>query len=412
MLRLTGRLGPLREREFRLFFVGHSISVVGDGMAPLALAFAILGLTGSVSSLGFVFAARTVTMVAFLLIGGVIADRASRRTVMLVADVVRFGSQGATAALLIGGHAQIWQLVVLQAVNGCATGFFFPAVTGLTPLVVSEARLQQANALRGLAMSGGEIVGPLIAGALVATAGAGWALAGDAATFGVSAVFLAQLRRPAQEALVSRPFVRDLLEGWNEFRSRTWLWAGVGAAGLGNMAFAAFIVLGAVISKQSLGGATAWASILAAFNAGSVVGGLAALRLRPRRPFFAAFVAYLTFPAATILLALRVDAWEIAMGAFVTGFGLLFGNALWETTLQEQVPPAVLSRVTAYDWFGSLAFQPLGYVLVGPVAAALGASGTLWAGATLMLVVTAAVLTLPSVRQIEARAPAPEAVPP
>lgn len=398
-------LGPLRERDFRLFFTGHSVSLLGDGMAPLALAFAVLGLTGSVSDLGFVLAARTVATVAALLVGGVVADRVSRRSVLLASDVVRFTSQGAVAALLITGHAQVWHLIVLQAVFGAASGFFFPALTGLLPSIVSEPRLQDANALRGLAASGGEIVGPLVAGTLVATVGSGWALAADAATFGVSVVFLARVRAPAHAASVPQSFVRDLLDGWSEFRSRTWLWSGVLAAGVGNMAFAGFIVLGPAISKESLGGPGAWALILAAFNVGALVGGLTAIKLRPQRPFFAALLAYLAIPVPFVLLALHLPAPAVAAGAFASGVGLLLGNTLWETTLQRQIPRAALSRVTAYDWFGSLAFQPIGFALVGPLSAAFGASGTLWLAAALMLAVTCAVLSLPSVRGLRSNPP-------
>jgi MFS family permease len=397
------RFGALRERQYRLYFIGQSVSLLGDGMAPLALSFAVLDLTGSVSDLGFVMAARTVAMVACLLFGGVAADRVTPRKVMLGADLARFLSQSMVAALLISGHAQVWHLVVLQTVNGGASGFFFPAITGLTPMIVSEPRLQQANALRGIASGIGEILGPPISGALVATVGSGWAIGADAGTFGFSLLFLAQLRPAAREAIPPQSFLRDLHDGWREFRSRDWLVAGVAAAGIGNMCFAAFVVLGAAISKADLGGAGAWALILSAFSVGNLLGGIIALRIRPRRPFFAAFVAYMPFAIPVVLLALRVPAAAIAAGACFAGLGLLLGNALWETTLQQQVSPGVLSRVVAYDWFGSLAFQPLGFAIVGPVAEGIGKSPTLWLSAAAMLTVTTWALLLPSVRSIEAR---------
>src|SRR6266511_1967027 len=225
------KLGALQERQFRLFFIGQSTSLLGDGMVPVALAFVVLDLTGSVSDLGFVLAARAVPMIVFLLVGGVFADRLSRRAVMIGADLIRFGSQGLVAVLLLSGTAQLWHLLVLVALGGAATAFFNPALTGLTPMIVSEERLQQANVLRGIAMGAGGIAGPAVSGALVATVGAGWALAADAATFPVSAVFLAQLSLPPHERLPARPFVRDLLEGWNAVRSRTWLWMGLVVAG-------------------------------------------------------------------------------------------------------------------------------------------------------------------------------------
>jgi MFS family permease len=371
-------------------------------MAPLALSFAVLDLTGSVSDVGFVFAARTGLLVASLLIGGVVADRFSRRSVMLASDLIRFGSQGAMAALLIGGQAEIWHLLALQAINGGASGFFFPAVTGLTPLVVSPAHLQQANALRNLAASGGEVAGPAIAGVLVATVGSGWALAADAATFAISAAFLAAVTLPDRERLAAQPFLRDLLEGWHEFRSRTWLWSGVLSAGLGNMVFTAFTVLGAVISKESLGGPGAWALILSTFSIGAFAGGLAALKVRPRRPFFVANLAYLPLGLPCALLAFELPAEVVAAGALVAGAGVIFGNTLWETTLQQHVPPAALSRVTSYDWLGSLAFQPLGFALVGAFSGSIGLESTLWIAAAALLALPLIILSLPSVRQVEA----------
>jgi predicted MFS family arabinose efflux permease len=322
---------------------------------------------------------------------------------MVGADLIRFGSQGLTAALLISGHARLWELLVLQAVNGAGTAFFNPSLTGLTPMIVSAGRLQQANALRGISMSAGGVVGPALAGVLVATVGAGWALAVDAASFGVSAAFLAQLRLPPHVRLPPQRFVHDLREGWREFSSRTWLWVGVIVAGIANMMAAAFFVLGAAISRESLGGAGAWALILASFGVGSFVGGLFALRLRPRRPFFASFVGYLPFGVPSVMLALRLPAQAIAASALVAGAGLMIGNALWETTLQQHVPAAALSRVTAYDWFGSVAGQPLGNALVGPVAAAVGASATLWIAATAISVSNVIALSLPSIRAVTAR---------
>jgi hypothetical protein len=405
-MRLRGNLGALEERDFRLFFVGQSASLVGDGMVGVALAFGVLDLTGSVSDLGYVFAARTIPLVAFLLAGGVFADRLSRRAVMVAADLFRFGSQGVTAALLISGHARLWELLVLQAVNGAGTAFFNPSLTGLTPMIVSGVRLQQANVLRGISMSAGGIVGPALAGVLVATVGSGWALAVDAVSFGVSAAFLAQLKLPPHVRLPPQRFVHDLREGWREFSSRTWLWVGVAVAGIANMMAAAFFVLGAAISRASLGGAGAWALILASFSGGSFAGGLVALRLRPRRPFFASFVGFLPFGLPSAMLALRLPAPAIAAAALVAGAGLMIGNALWETTLQQHVPPAALSRVTAYDWFGSVAGQPLGNAVVGPAAAAIGAGATLWVAAAAITVSNVIALSLPSIRAVPA-GPAP-----
>ena len=288
-------------------------------MVGAALSFAVLDLTGSVSDLGYVFTARSLPLVAFLLVGGVFADRLSRRTVMIGADLVRLGSQGLTATLLIAGHAQVWELAALQAVVGLASAFFYPAVTGLTPMLVGPEHLQQANVLRGISQAAGGIAGPAIAAALVATVGSGWALAVDAASFGVSAAALAALRLPPHAHLAAQRFFGDLRDGWSEFRSHTWLWAGVIAAGLGNMLWAPFSVLGPAIAKSSLGGPSAWALITGCSGAGAFIGGLVALRLRPRRPFRTAFVAYLPFGSPLALLAVRAPAPVVAVAALAGG---------------------------------------------------------------------------------------------
>src|SRR5215211_5509172 len=193
MAAASPRLAVLRRRDFRLLLFGQSISVFGDRMVVVALAFAVLEVGGSASEVGLVLAAGVVPMVGCVLIGGVVADRTSRRAVMVAADLVRVASQGAMAALLIAGSAELWMLAVLAAVTGSATGFFNPASTGLMPEVVPPDELQPANALRSTGFSLGEILGPLAAGLIVAAAGAGWAIAADSATFAVSAVLLATL---------------------------------------------------------------------------------------------------------------------------------------------------------------------------------------------------------------------------
>jgi predicted MFS family arabinose efflux permease len=344
-----------------------------------------------------------VPLVAFLLVGGVFADRLPRRVVMLVADVVRFGAQGAVALLVLTHSAHVWELVVLQAISGTATAFFNPASTGLTPLTVSPERLQQANALRGTAMALSGIVGSALSGVLVVTIGPGWALAIDSITFAVSAFFLSQLRLPAQVTLPPQTFLRDLRDGWHEVASRTWVWAIVLGAAVGNMMVSIFVVLGAVISKESLGGPGAWAVIVTALGIGSLLGSIVALRLHVRRPLFlgSALVGLFALPMA--LLALHAPVAVIAGAALLGGAGNLIFNALWETTLQQHIPQAALSRVSAYDWFGSLAFQPLGLVIAGPAAAAIGSSETLWIAAGIFLVETVAILAIPGVRRLEAR---------
>jgi predicted MFS family arabinose efflux permease len=320
---------------------------------------------------------------------------------MLVADVARMGSQGAVAVLILTHTAHVWELVILQAIAGIASAFFNPASTGLTPMTVSPERLQQANALRGLSMASTGIVGTAIGGVMVTLVGSGWALAADAASYGVSAYFLAQLRLPAHVTLPPQSFLSDLREGWREFSSRTWVWVIVLSASIGNMMTSIFAVLGVVIAKNSLGGPLAWTVILAALGAGSFLGGVVALRIHVRRPLFfgSSLVGFLALPMA--LLALRVPALVVAAGALLAGAGNMIFNSLWETALQRHVPPAALSRVSAYDWFGSMAFAPIGLAIAGPVAAAIGTSTTLWIATAGSLAVAVLAVATPSVRRLE-----------
>jgi predicted MFS family arabinose efflux permease len=404
----AGRFGVLEERDFRFVFLAGAVSQIGDQMMPVAIAFAVLDLTGSAADLGYVLAAGTAPLVALLLAGGVFADRFSRRRLMFTADGVRLATDGTLAALLVSGQARLWELIVLQALHGAASAFFAPASTGIVPQLVPEHGLQQANALRGMTLSIGGIVGPAIAGALVATAGPGWAIGANAATFGVSALFLVRVHAPALERTAAAPsFLGDLIHGWREFKSRTWLWTIVAQFSLLHLvAIAPFFALGAVIAKRSLGGAGAWSLILAVFAVGTLVGGAVSLRFRPQRPLVVgtAWTAGLALPIG--MLALGLGAVEIAAGAFVAGLGLSIFEALWSTTLQREVPRESLSRVSAYDWFGSIATIPIGYALTGVVAGAIGASTVLWIGAGAVLVSTAAVLAVPDVRRMS-RGPIP-----
>jgi MFS family permease len=393
-------LGALREREFRLFFTGQLVSLLGDAVTPFALAWAVLDLTGSARDLGFVIAAKTAPLVVFLLVGGVYADRLPRRGVMLTADVARMAVQAATAALLVSHTARVWELIVLQAFAGTGTAFFNPASTGLTPMTVSAGRLQEANALRGMSTGLTQFAGPALAGILIVTVGPGYALAIDAASFGVSAFYLARLRLPLHVGLPPQSFARDLLDGWRDFAARTWVWLIVVSASLGNMMSSVWLVLAAVWIKDGHGGAGAWTAILVVSAIGALAAAAMALRLRPRRPLLLASVAVVPNASPIIVLALMLP-WEtLVVTGLVTGFGNMIFNTLWETTLQQRVPPTSLSRVSAYDWFGSLLGQPLGLALAGVAAAGIGMGRTLWIAAAVDLVAVAAILAAPSVRHL------------
>jgi MFS family permease len=399
---MAGRLEALKERPFRLLFLGQAVSLLGDGMVGVALAFAVLEETGSASDLGIVLAARTVPLVAFLLVGGVWADRLPRRALMVTTDLIRLAAHGAMAALLIAGEPGIWSIALLAAIAGAASAFFNPAISGIMPAVVSTERLQQANALRGLTEAVGRIAGPALAGVLVVGVGPGWALAVDAATFGVSAAFLVAIPMPAHVPVESHSFLADLRDGWDDFRSRSWLWTTVASTTFGNMLFAAYFVLGPLVADRELGGAGAWALIASAFGVGLLVGGVLLLHLDPHRPVLVATlaVAFYTLPLA--FLAIPTPAAVTAIGALLAGAGLAVANNLWETTQQRHVPPELLSRVSSYDWFGSLAAVPVGMLLWGPIADAIGVSTALWIAFALQLSSILALFAVREVRELPA----------
>jgi MFS family permease len=396
------RFGALRERPFRLLFIGQAVSLLGDGMVGVALAFAVLEETGSASDLGIVLAARTVPLVAFLLVGGVWADRLPRRALMVTTDLIRFGAHGLMAALLIAGEAEIWMIAVLAGIAGAASAFFNPAITGVMPAVVSTERLQQANALRGLTEAVGRIAGPALAGVLVVGVGPGWALAVDAATFAVSAAFLALIPMPAHVPVEARSFITDLRDGWDDFRARTWLWTTVASTTVGNMLFAAYFVLGPLVADRELGGAGAWALIVSAFGVGLLVGGIVLLQIDPQRPALTATLAVALYTLPLAFLAVPAPAPITACGALLAGAGLAVANNLWETTQQRHVPPELLSRVSSYDWFGSLAAVPVGMLIWGPIADQIGVSTALWIAFWLQLTSILILLAVREIRELPA----------
>jgi MFS family permease len=401
----------LADRQFLRFFAAQAISMFGDRMVGVALAFAVLQLGGSATDVGLVLAARAVPLIACLLIGGVIADRTSRRGVLVTADLVRLGSQGFLAALLILGQPSVLAIALLAGVTGAAAGFAAPATTGLVPEIVAPERLADANGVRATAFSAGELGGPLLSGVLVAVAGPGWALGIDALTFALSASLLIGLSLPAAPRQRRREsFVADLRGGWDAFRSRRWLWTFVIWASVANLLFGAYKVLGPVVAHRDLGGAATWGLLVSATGAGTVVGGVLALRLRPRRPMLVTAATGPLFAASLAALAATQTVAVIALGCFGAGLGLMFGNTIWETTVQRHVPPESLSRVSSYDWFGSLAFDPIGLAIWGPIAGVIGIDASLWTACGLIVAGALALLVVPEIRHLPALPAQPDSV--
>jgi MFS family permease len=397
---LGGKLGALQESQFRLLWLGRVSSSVGDSLIGVALAFAVLEVSGSATALGLVLAVWTLSRVALTLVGGVFADRLPRREVMLVCDGVRAIVEAFTAAMLLTGQMTLPMFFVTASILGAASAFFGPASTGLVPQTVSKERLQEANALLGLSQSMNNVFGPVLSGILVAGFGTGWVFAIDAVTFVASAIFLLQLRLPAHQRPPAQHFLTDLAKGLHEVRIRAWVWTSMIAFSITNLCFAAFLVLGPVVARDHLGGASRWGVIATGGAVGAVLGGAWALRLRPRRPLAAGFAAWALCALPLFALAPPFPALVVAVVYGVGLAGIAFGNALWQTTLQDRIPHDVLSRVSSYDWLVSYVFMPVGFVAFGPMANAIGIGLTLLIAGTALAVANLAVALLPPVRAI------------
>jgi len=399
-MRLPAVFDVLRERNLARFAGATAVSALGNGMADIALAFAILGLGGP-SELGVVFVAREIPLVALLLLGGVWADRISRKTILVSADLVRSAAQASIAVLLLTATADLWKIVILQVAFGSANAFSRPAYTGLVQQLVRPEMLQRANALLGLARSPAQIAGPALGAVIVTAASPAWALAADATTFATSAALVLSLHLGRVTRGAMNSVLADLREGWKEFTSRTWVWTIVGYFGLYQLTlFPALLVLGPFVAKEQLGGAGAWGTILAIEAIGSVIGGVVALRVRFSRPLVA--LTLLAMPEALILLLLAVPAPVpvIAATAFVAAVCLTMGNVLWFSTLQRHIPEHAISRISSFDWLGSVVFNPIGYVLVGPLSGLIGVPQTLVLAGSLNIMFGFVLLTVRSVRSL------------
>jgi MFS family permease len=385
---------------------GRTVSMLGNAMAPIALAFAILDITHhSARDLGIVLAARSITLIAFLLLGGVVADRLPRHVVMVGSSVLAGLSESATAALLFAGHARIAELAILQMVNGGAAAFSVPASSAVIPQTVPAAVLRQANVVVRMASNATAIGGAALGGVVVAVAGPGWGIAIDAATFFVAAGMFAGIRVPAsaQASEKAASMVRELAEGWHEFWARTWLWAIVVQFAFINAADgAAFNVLGPLVAAQRLGGATAWGVIVAAQGAGLIVGGFVSAWRSHQRPLLAGNNAlFLNLPMLA-LLAIAAPLPLIAAAAVLAGVGVEIFAVRWITTMQEQIPDGLQSRMFAYDALGSFLFIPVGQILAGPMQGLLGTGDAIWAGTAVIGAAVIVIDFVPGVRAVRA----------
>ena len=397
---LGGAVKPLRERQFRLLWLGQVASGMGDALVPVALAFAVLSVNRSATVLGGVLAATTLTRVVFTLVGGVVADRLPRRAVMLTADAVRAGVEAFVAVMLLTQNMTVPLFFVTGAIFGAASAFFGPAADGLVPQTVSAANLQPANALLGISRNALNIFGPAASGALVALAGTGWVFAIDSASFVASAFFLVQLQVRTHVRPEHSRFLNQLRDGFHEVTSRAWVRAPIIGFAISNFCFASFIVLGPKIFLDHFNGAGDW-GLVSAFGAiGGILGGLASVRLHPAHPLSAGFFAcmLIAVPIAALagplpLVAIAAS-WTLGLGA------VALCNTWWETTLQRDIPESVYARVRSYDILVSFVFMPLGFVVFPLLARELGYEQTLLAAAVVTAVTNLVVAFVPGVHAV------------
>ncbi len=392
-------ISALTERDFRLVFSSTTISAIGDGVAAIALVFAVLHIShNSPTAVGIVLASRQVAAAVIALAAGVVADRLPRHTVLVAVAAVQAVVQAIVATLLLSGHATVGLLAGLGAVYGLADGFVIPATNGLIPAVISAGRLQQANALIGLSRSILGFAAPALGGILVAAGSPGGAILIDAVSFAFAAMLLARVRvEPRADVVEPEPFLRELRQGWTEFRKQRWIFNTIVFFGIGNFAGQAWGVLAPLVMKEHYGGASTYGIVLSFFGAGLVLGGLVVLRWHPSRPLLVSCFAALPFGLGVWLIAFLVPLPILLAAQLLAGIGLAIHIALWFTVFQQQVPEAARSRVSSYDALGSFVLIPLGTAAAGPIAGAIGVKETLIASGVVTVLTNLLVVAQPVV---------------
>jgi MFS family permease len=411
-VRLPEPLAPLRDKRFAWYYGARFTSMAGSSMAPVALTFAVLHLADNASALAQVLAARMIPMIILVLLGGVISDRFSRTTVMQLSHGLTALTQGAAAFLIITGRAEIWMIIVIEALNGAVSAFTMPAMMGVVPQIVDRAYLRQANALLSFSRSGLFVVGPSIAALLVVTVGAGWALAVDAFTYLLAILLLMRVHLPERvgnDGAERSSVIHELRDGWSEFAGRTWLWLVVVIFGVTNAIQAgAWYVLGPVIAKATPGvGERGWGLILSAEAVGVLLMTVLMLKLSFRHPLRAGMLSVATFGLPLLLLGLRPQLWPLMAVSFVAGLGVEVFGVGWSTALHEHIPEDILSRVSSYDMLGSFVAIPVGMLLYGWLVTVFDAGSVLLASSVLYVTLAVGSLLSASIRNLQSLAQGP-----
>ena len=400
-MRVPEGLTPLRDRQFAWYYASRVTNTMGNMMAGVALAFAVLDITGSASALGQVLAAATIPMVVFLLFGGVIADRFPRAVVLQLSNIASGVTQAAVAYLVISGRAELWMLIALEAVHGLVAAVAMPAMSSMVAQLVPRGQLQSANALLSLSRGGLTIVGPTVSALLVVQVGAGWALAADAATWFLSAGCLAFVRMPPRPRTETpKSTLRELREGWRLFAGTRWLWVVVLAFGFLNAIHTgAWFTLGPAIAEKTIG-KQGWGMVLSAESFGLVAMTLVLLRVRIRRPLYGGMLGCALMGLPMLILGERPHLALLMVASFVAGAGIEVFSIGWNIAMQENVEESMLSRAYSYDALGSFVAMPVGQLAYGPLGEAFGYRDVLLVSGFAYLAIALVTLTSRSVRDL------------
>ncbi len=399
-------LGPLGERDFRLLYTGVTVSLIGDGITLVALAFQVYDISNTPTALSVVGLAWTLPMVAFLLAGGVLADRIPRRRLLIAADLIRGSSLLGIGLLSVLGSIELWHVVALSVPFGIGQALFAPAYEATIPEIVPRPLLVQANSLYGITEPiSFRFAGPAIGGALVAGIGPGPAFLVDAGTFAFSAVCVSLMRRRPPVAVgPPAPVRHEIAAGLRFVRSQPWLWATLGAAGLGLLIYyGPFEVLLPYLIRNDIGaGAGGFGSVLAASGIGAIATALVlGQRGLARSHVLVMFVSFATALGCLALYPLTGSlAIAMAIGA-VSGIFFAIGDITWSTLMQSHVPKEMLGRVSSLDWMVSFGLVPISFALAGPVAETLGVKATMIGAGVLSAAIFITGALVPGVREPE-----------
>ena len=399
------RFPVLGYRDFRLLLADRLLAPMAFAFSLVGVSFAVLYATGSTADLSYVLAAQIAPSLVFTLIGGVIADRVPAQWVIIAGNVMIALGEGTFGVLVLAGHPQLWQMILLETLTGTGMAIFYPASQALVPRLVPGDLLQEASTISRLAMNAAQMGGATLAGLCVAAFGPGWALTVCGVGMLISVPLLLSIRATGSARAGDTGLLHDLRDGWSEFRSHTWLWVIVAQFGVVLMAwYGAFQILGPVVAKAHLGGPAAWGAITAADSVGLIVGGIVSLRFTPRRPMLFVVTIGAAIAVAPLALAMLWPLPLVCLASFGLGITIEIMMVQWTVALARNIPPDMLARVSSYDLLGSVMAMPIGALIAGPLAAAVGVSAVQYGAAALIIAASALALIPRDIRTMRAGA--------